>query len=141
MEWNDVVDVLAHVAAFDRRTVGKADVSAWQAAFTSVHLTSKRDALQAVADHYASSADWLMPVHVIQRVRDIRHARVDGLNEDDFSPDIGAVSDGAEARSYLDTIRARRALVLDGTPLADAIAAVPVPDGVPLAIEWTRSEQ
>ena len=134
----EVVDVLQKCAAFDRRTIGEADAFAWHEILAPF---PKADALMAVTAWYRERREMAMPSDVLAEVHKIRRARVHGLSEEDFAPDIGAVHHGAEARGYVDTIRARRSLVLDGMPLADAIAAVPVPDGVPLAIEWTRSEQ
>lgn len=64
--------VLAKAAAYDRRTVGRADVAAWHEALADVDMP---DALAAVTAHYRDSTDWLQPAHIRQRVRDARRAR------------------------------------------------------------------
>lgn len=121
MEWNDVVDVLTAVAALDKRTVGEADITVWQAAFVASGVTSRRDALQAVADHYATSTEWLMPAHVAERVRAMRLARVRGVEDADLVRDI----DPADAGTWLRVLQARRRAVLDGTPMDEARAIPP----------------
>lgn len=138
MEWNDVVDVLTAAAALDRREVTETEIEAWRATMASAGVASRRDALQSVAEHYAESRHRIMPADVIERVKAMRSARVRGLDDGDFTPDIGRVDGGEDARAYLDTLRARRALVMDGVPLADAIARVPRPPCVPISREWAR---
>ena len=138
MDWNGVIDVLTTAASFDRRRVDKPDIQAWQAAFLARGITSRSDSIRAVAEHYADSTDWLMPAHVIDRVKAMRATRVRGLDDSDFTPDIGRVDGGEDARAYLNTLRARRTLVMDGVPLEEAIARVPRPACVPISREWAR---
>lgn len=80
---NDVIDILKAVAAGDRRTAGEADIILWRAALQVGGVESKQDALQAVAEHFAMSTDWLMPAHVVTRVKAIRRARVAQIDEAD----------------------------------------------------------
>lgn len=58
--------VLAKAAAFDRRTVGEADILAWHDALGDLPAA---DCLAAVTEHYRESTDWLMPAHV-RRIAD-----------------------------------------------------------------------
>lgn len=138
MEWNDVVDVLTAAAALDRREVTETEIEAWRVTLASARVTSRPDALTAVAEYYAESRHRIMPADVIERVRAMRAARVRGLDDGDITPDIGRVDGGEDARAYLNTLRARRALVMDGMPLAEAIARVPRPACVPVSREWAR---
>lgn len=64
--------LLAKAAAVDQRTVGEADVRAWQEILAAVDLP---DALTAVTRHYAETADRLMPAHVIRHAKAIRADR------------------------------------------------------------------
>lgn len=69
--------LLAQCAAFDRRTIGDADVIAWHAALNDV---AYEDAQTAVVEHYRDSLDYLMPAHVRATVRRMRTARLaDGV--------------------------------------------------------------
>ena len=72
---DDVIDVLTAIAAFDRRTVGDGDITAWGAA-----LRSDLDlqlALDAVQIHNATSEDWIKPVHVNKLAVQIRKDRAE----------------------------------------------------------------
>lgn len=71
---DDVVDVLTVAAAYDRRTVGQADVHAWSDAAERGRWT-RDEALDAVKAHYAASTAWLMPAHVTERIRAERQDR------------------------------------------------------------------
>jgi hypothetical protein len=117
MEWNDVVDVLTTVAALDKRTVGEADITVWQAAFKARGVTSRGDALRAVAEHYATSTEWLMPAQVADRMAAMRRARVADLEDVDLVRDVDP-----DDPHWTRILQARRRAVLDGTPLEQAKA-------------------
>ena len=74
MTIEETIDLLTAAAAFDRRTVGKADAVAWH---TVVGDLAFVDCLVAVRGHYTDTTDWLMPAHVRQRVRAMRRDRID----------------------------------------------------------------
>lgn len=57
----EVARVLAKCQAYDRRTVGKADIAAWHEALGDLDLPS---ALAAVAEHYRDETAWIMPAHI-----------------------------------------------------------------------------
>jgi hypothetical protein len=92
--------VLAHVQAFDRRTVGESDIRAWWRALDDVPLD---DAVEAVIEHYRESRDWMMPADVrrgvtrldaqrrgAQRAAEIQAERArEGLTEIDCAPPAG----------------------------------------------------
>lgn len=65
---DDVIDLLTLAAAYDRRTVGAADVAAWTDAARRGRWT-RDQALDAVKAHYATSTAWLMPGHVAELIR------------------------------------------------------------------------
>lgn len=69
---SEVGQVLAKVAAFDRRTVGETDILAWLEAIGDLPL---EDALAAVTRHYRESDQWLKPSHVRDQVTAIRNER------------------------------------------------------------------
>jgi hypothetical protein len=70
---NETIDLLTLCAAYDQRTVGEADVVAWQ---TVLGLVDARDAGQAVVDHYKSLTRRVMPADVLAGVEQIRLARL-----------------------------------------------------------------
>lgn len=65
--------LLTTIAAFDQRTIGKADVLAWQRLLADVRYA---DAELAVDAFFASARGRLMPVDVLEGVKEIRAARV-----------------------------------------------------------------
>jgi hypothetical protein len=111
MNRNETVDLLTLCAGYDRRTVGEADVVAWQKALDGINF---RDAGQAVIDHYKSLARFVMPSDVIAGVERIRAARLvaHGPITDD---EILAVLD--------ETLPEGRAWVLAQRTIRDKIAA------------------
>lgn len=64
--------VLAKAAAFDQRTIGESDVLAWHEALADLNGA---DALNAITQHYATSDQRIMPVHVRRLATDIRRER------------------------------------------------------------------
>lgn len=68
----DTARVLAAAASFDQRTVGTADVAAWHAA---LHELDYQDARDAVVRHYRTTAERIMPVHVLHFAEEIRDER------------------------------------------------------------------
>lgn len=69
---SEIATVLAKAAAYDRRTVGRADVAAWHEVLADIDLP---DALTAVSAHYRTSAEWLQPAHIRSHVRDLHATR------------------------------------------------------------------
>jgi hypothetical protein len=67
--------LLAKIAAYDRRTIGDADNAAWTEVMTNSDVPLS-DALVAVAAHFGASHDYLMPIHIIERVKAIRRERL-----------------------------------------------------------------
>lgn len=65
--------VLAKIQAFDNRNVDDATVVAWHEVLERYTL---HDALAAVTDYFRTNHAWIMPAHIIERVRATEEARV-----------------------------------------------------------------
>lgn len=72
MNQTETATLLAVVQAFDRRTVGEADVIAWQAALVDTVFDDARD---AVIEHYRDHREWLMPADVVKGANTIAWRR------------------------------------------------------------------
>lgn len=68
MNSDDIINLLSIAAAYDRRTIGEADVVAWSAA-ADIGRWTYEEARLAIQAHYAEDTDWLMPAHITQRIR------------------------------------------------------------------------
>lgn len=107
-------ELLAFAAAFDRRTVGKADVLAWHGVLGHLDYGAARD---AVAGHYATETRWIMPADIREGVRHQRNvAAADfvgpGLTTEipDANPD--------DVPAYLAALREQRTRAADGRQIA-----------------------
>ncbi|MEU5302240.1 hypothetical protein ACH4YO_23775 [Streptomyces noursei] len=74
----DAAELLAHCAAFDRRTIGEADARAWARALHDVPLDD--DLLDAVAEHYAHTDKWITVAQVRDMRARIRVGRIDAAH-------------------------------------------------------------
>lgn len=72
MSKSDTLDVLTAIAAYDLRTVGEADVTAWHLA---IHDLPKDLALEAVVIHHKTSTERIKPANVIGVAKSIRRDR------------------------------------------------------------------
>ena len=61
MTKTETAELLTVIAAFDRRTLGDADVEAWHLIIADL---DRDDCAEAVKHHYATRRDWLMPADV-----------------------------------------------------------------------------
>ena len=64
--------VLAKIQAFDNRNVDDATVIAWQEVLEPHTL---QDALKAVSEYFRVNSTWIMPAHIVERVRFMEDAR------------------------------------------------------------------
>lgn len=64
--------LLAKIQAFDNRNVDEAVLSAW---FEVLEQHTLQDCLAAVTDYYRTNTGWIMPAHVVERVRMVEEAR------------------------------------------------------------------
>lgn len=109
---SEVATLLAKCAAYDRRTIGAADVAAWHDALHDVPFA---DASTAVTEHYTRTSDWIGVAEVragVKRIRAARLARADTVSPPAVDPD--------NVPAYLDAYRAQRRRIADGHPVPDA---------------------
>lgn len=71
MTRDEIINLLSIAAAYDKRTLGEADIAAWSDAADRGRWTYEQ-AADAVKAHYAESERWLMPSHVTDRIRSRR---------------------------------------------------------------------
>jgi hypothetical protein len=64
--------VLAKIQAFDNRNVDDATTIAWQEVLEPHILL---DALAAVSDYFRTNSAWIMPSHIVERVRSMEEDR------------------------------------------------------------------
>lgn len=62
----------AKIQSFDNRNFDAANIAAWQELMAPYTM---QDCVKAVSEYFSKSAAWIMPVHVIELVRDIESAR------------------------------------------------------------------
>jgi hypothetical protein len=106
--------ILALCAAYDSRTVGRADILAWHDVIGDVAYA---DAMQAVKDHYRDHRERITVADIRDRVRAMRLARVENLEDVDLVRDVDP-----DDPHWTRILQARRRAVLDGTPLEQAKA-------------------
>ncbi|MGY0062780.1 zinc finger domain-containing protein [Streptomyces sp. LZ34] len=130
MNPSEAAQLLAHCAAFDNRTVGKADSRAWAAALHDVPLDA--DALAAVARFYGTPTDkpgerlWIQPHNVRAHRFAIRKERL-GETLPAYEPPPG-LETGAEfiarRRAQLDAVATGR---IPTTPVGE-LTGGPAPE-------------
>lgn len=103
----ETAEALAMAAAFDRRTVGRADVAAWHAVLGDLAATDVRD---AIAGHYRDSRDWLMPADIRDRVKATRRTRLAAV------PDEIPDADPDDPAAYIAALREGRTRIASGEP-------------------------
>ena len=75
----DIVEtgtLLAKIQAFDNRNAPDEATMAWQE-ILEPHILP--DCLAAVTDYFKSNTGWIMPAHIVERVRAIERDRVDSF--------------------------------------------------------------
>jgi len=70
---SEIVDLLAHIQAFDRRTVGETDVMAWHAVMRDIEFV---DAVAAVVVYFTENTEWLMPAKLRELAIKARNSRL-----------------------------------------------------------------
>lgn len=120
--------VLAKIAALDSRSLDDPKgtttpiLDTWHELIGHLRF---EDCMQAVTEHRRESTEWLLPAHIITRVKAIRAARIDRIPEADLMRDYGAIESGQSARDYVTALRARTRLLGDGLSLPEVIASTP----------------
>lgn len=110
----ETVKLLGLCAAFDNRTIGRADAAAWHEIVGEYPFS---DAREAVIAYYRDQRDRIMPSDVRRGVSVIRRARVERLRDEDLIPDADLM---LGPRMVARALQLRRALVLDGMSVEDA---------------------
>ncbi|MEU6057953.1 hypothetical protein [Streptomyces sp. NPDC047097] len=119
----ETAELLGFCAAFDRRTIGKTDVLAWQ---TVLHDVDFEPARQAVAQHYATETRWIMPADIRQAVRKHRADTADSIQGPGLPAEVPD-ADPDDVKGYLTALREQRTRAADGQqlkrrPVAELIA-------------------
>lgn len=109
-------ELLAFCAAFDRRTVGKADVLAWQTVLGNLDPDAAR---QAVTQHYTTETRWIMPADIRAAVLANRRDRLDRHTE--AEPPPGDTGDHA----YRPALLAERRAIASGQTPPQPVPALP----------------
>ena len=103
MNHSETAILLAKICAYDRRTVGRADVQAWTESLDE-HM-SLQDAMEAVTRHFRESTDWLMPVHVIRKVAEIRKGRLQNAPVMLIPKDLHQAVERQWTRAFTDAVK------------------------------------
>lgn len=125
MNLSETARALALVQAFDQRTVGDADVIAWQGVLADATLA---DVEEAVRQHYAEETGRIMPAHIRRAVRDMVSQREMartatpwapgqyGVLKADAMPEVaGPVDENALTPSVRALLDATRAMLPEGS--------------------------
>lgn len=75
MEAREAFQLLTLASAFDGRTVDRETAVVWAEVLADVSLA---DATEAMKAHYRDESRWMMPAHVVQRVKQKRRAVTGG---------------------------------------------------------------
>lgn len=103
MKETEVVALLTKMAAYDQRTIGKADVAAWHEVLPEeVGIV---DALASVPAHYARSRDRMMPADVIDAVTAIRRERLQRAGTPPMPPDLTWRQEKTWRRLWCDNVK------------------------------------
>ena len=134
MDLEETGRLLAKCAAFDRRTVGEADIRAWHEVFRDIPLA---DALVAVTRWYSTHREWVMPSDVRSIALDIERDRRRAIRD---AQEQAAIDEMAADPTRYDRSPAVRALVeqlRDSLPDVDAERLTRRPE----LIEWDRARR
>lgn len=119
---SQTAELLAFAAAFDRRTLGKADVLAWHTVLTDIDYEAAK---QAVTAHYATETRWIMPADIRQAVRKQRADTANNIHGPGLPAEIPD-ADPDDVRAYLTAVKEQRTRAADGLqprPVRELLAA------------------
>jgi hypothetical protein len=139
MKPSEASALLTVISRTDKRTFGEPEAISWATILTKANVGVK-DAITAAEDHFGESREYLMPIHIIERVRVIRRERMTAAGPCPMPGDltlpqeqawrrawIAAVTDGADDPQQI----ANEAVGIENRPLE----LVPMPDDVRRAID------
>ena len=113
---SQVAELLTFCAAFDRRTIGKADVLAWHTVLGDIDHAEASDAVSA---HYRDQTRWIMPADIRGAVRTVHRDRLERHTE--AHPPAGDTGDHA----YQAALLAERTAVASGQTRPHSVPALP----------------
>lgn len=116
MNLAEAAAVLAKAAAFDRRTVGEADILAWHDALGDLPAG---DCLAAVTEHYRESTEWLMPAHVRRIADTLDRARRRKAREQREADELQAAITASPLHDRRDDVTALIERLRDRLPAGD----------------------
>lgn len=123
MNRTETAALLTLMAAYDRRTLGEEDVLAWHELLSGVEF---EDAKTVVLDHYRASSQWLDCASVLAGVKQLRSARLAGVEQ------IVPGADPDDVPAYLAETRAIRAQAASGErEVPEPLPAKPLPSVEP----------
>lgn len=108
--------LLARAALYDNRKVDTPTVIAWHHVLGDLPY---QDCEAALAAHYTETTDWLMPAHIRNRVREIRHQRIQDAGIPAPPPEL---LDNPPA--YREALRVAAVAIGDGRDPEPAVKAV-----------------
>lgn len=139
MNRNEVIHLLAYVAAADRRTVGEADVAIWTETLPAwLDLDTAKAAVRmffAEPERDASGSTWFTPKHLMRCAKNVKRQReVEAARERAKHPAIEA--------AYTPPAEGWRARVPGGYPEAaeDPTEKAEVPGGNPPVPEFSEAQ-
>lgn len=132
---SETAELLGLCAAFDRRTIGKTDVLAWQTVLADIDAEAAKAAVTA---HYSAETRWIMPADIRQAVLRQRSAAAADYQGPGLTAEIPD-ADPDDWRAYMTALREQRTRAADGLrprPVAELVATVrlqlPAADGAAL---------
>jgi hypothetical protein len=140
---SETARALALVQAFDQRTVGDADVIAWQGVLSDAALA---DVEAAVRQHYAEETTRIMPAHIRRAVRDMIAQREAAARATPWAPG----QYGVRKEEAVPEVTTGERLALSDLPaaVAELVARVraDLPDGsrealMPRTVAWEREHR
>jgi len=104
MKPSETAKFLAVVALADNRTVGESDIRMWTDYLPE--WIGIEDALEALKAHRQSGPEWLMPSHIIDRVRAIHRERLRNAPVKDIPGDLHQAVERQWCRAFTDAVKA-----------------------------------
>lgn len=137
MKPSEAAVLLATIARTDQRTVGESTARSWAELLTEADVPLS-DAVEAVKYHFGHSADYLMPIHVIHRVKEIRQERLSRAGTPPMPGDLTWHQERAWRQLWCANVK-------DGMSIEDAAAAASeamnLPRELPAAPEAAADER
>lgn len=107
MNYAETTQVLAAIQIYDARHVDEATIKAWH---KMLHAFTLPDCLAAVEAHFRESTEYLLPAHIIRRVKQKRARRLElaenpVLNyHDEYDDDGNRLPDAKAKQEHLRTL-------------------------------------